>query len=593
MLSSITQFNYIGSSDLKRYFNFSGKEKSKLNFAVRNSKIKLVRSKIILLNDEQEKTQIVNSDAAVTFRNLSFPDKKNASLGFADDFTVKNKTLEFHSADNDTILVRNIELNSFSKTGEIEEFIFRGARSNTSLAINDIKLKNARFKEYIKNKRIDIEEISSSKTSLNLRIKEENEKMPQKVELPFNALGIQRFLSNNIDIELFYQEKGRSYFIRKADLFIKKLSLDSTLNLKEIHHHVNSVVFTGKNYKENFGKNYTVTAKDYTFRYPESTLTANAIKLRSQYDRFEYSKQIEFQNDWFKLDVSSLTATNLNIDSLLISKKFILTKLEVHKGELIVFRDLNVPHNDDRRVPMPQKLLSELDFAFKVDTVLVNSNIHIHIMPKEITGIGTMTLNIDAGHIFNLRTQHFRGTKPIVLQARGNLNEKANFTTKVTFPIPSEKSEFQFIGNVGKLDLTALNEMLIPLGAIEIRSGSNEEVNINFNGNEDYAEGLMEFRYSNLKINMLDRETYQSKGFGNNLKTIFANSFVVSSKNPRWFSLQEGNIFYERIKSRSIFNLWAKALLSGAVSSIGINKSKEEANAYYKESKKGAEQNEE
>ena len=95
----------------------------------------------------------------------------------------------------------------------------------------------------------------------------------------------------------------------------------------------------------------------------------------------------------------------------------------------------------------------------------------------------------------------------------------------------------------------------------------------------------MEFRYNNLKIDILDRETYQSKGFGNNLKTIFANSFVVSSKNPRWFKLQEGNIFFERIKSRSIFNFWAKSLLSGAVSSIGIKRSKEEAKAYYKENK--------
>ena len=135
--------------------------------------------------------------------------------------------------------------------------------------------------------------------------------------------------------------------------------------------------------------------------------------------------------------------------------------------------------------------------------------------------------------------------------------------------------------------------MLIPLGAIEVRSGFNKEVNINFKGNDEYAEGLMEFRYDNLKIDILDRETYQSKGFGNNLKTIFANSFVVSSSNPRWFKLQEGNIFFERVKSRSIFNFWAKSLLSGAVSSIGINKSKEEAKAYYKDNKDNVEEIEE
>ena len=86
-----------------------------------------------------------------------------------------------------------------------------------------------------------------------------------------------------------------------------------------------------------------------------------------------------------------------------------------------------------------------------------------------------------------------------------------------------------------------------------------------------------------MKIDVLDRDTYQSSGFANNLKTIVANSFVIQSKNPRWFKLQNGDIFFKRDKSRSIFNYWAKSLLSGAVSSIGINKSKEEAKAYYRE----------
>ncbi|SMG17587.1 hypothetical protein SAMN05661096_00974 [Marivirga sericea] len=592
MLTRITQLNYRGSNNLKKYFKSSNEKNNKLNLAIKNSKINLLGSSILLIDNSKEVSQLLTSDAQLTVRNLTFPKNENSNFGFADDFTIKNKTMAFYSPSKDTISLKNLTLNSFRKTGEIEEFLFTGAKNNTSLAFGDIKLMNLNFDDYINRQRINVHEISSAKTSINLQINGENSSISRGIPMPFKSIKIQQLHSENINIELYHQEKKRSYFIRKADLSVNRLALDSILNPKKIHHQLNSVVFTGKNYRENFGKNYTVTAEDYTFRYPEAAFSANAIKLRSQYDRFEYSKHINYQNDWFKLDVSTLKAKNLNIDSLLNSQKFILNKLEVQDGDFTVFRDLNVPHNDNRIVPMPQKLLSELEFAFQVDTVFVNSDIHIHIIPKETSGIGTMTLNIDEGHIFNLRTHHFKNENPLVLQAKGQLNEKADFSTKVEFPIPSEKSEFRFMGTVGALDLRALNEMLIPLGAIEIRSGANEEVNINFQGNEDYAEGLMEFRYNNLKINLLDRETYQSKGFGNNLKTIFANSFVVSSKNPRWFSLQEGNIFFERIKSRSIFNLWAKALLSGAVSSIGINKSKEEAKAYYKENKEEVMENE-
>jgi hypothetical protein len=589
MLSSITQLNYLGMSDLKNSFNSSNNSKGEYSFNVQNSTIKLKGSSIILFDTEKKKSQIVSSDAQLTLQNLNFPQNEKQSLFFVDDFTLSNESFTYYSASKDTISFRNLNYSSISKAGGIDEFNFRGADNNTSLTINGIKIKNAKIRDYVQNKQVNIQEFSSSSTKLNLRIEKNSKKIPQTIELPFKSLEIQKLLSNEIYVKFYHEEKGRNYFVRNADLFINAITLDSTINPKEIHQHINSLVFSGKNYRESFGDHYSVNAEDYTFSFPASNFEAHNIQMRSKYDRFEYSSHIQFQNDWFKLDVSALKLKKINIDSLLISQKFIVNKLEIEDGDFTVFRDLNVPHNDDKKVAMPQKILSEMDFAFSVDTISLDSDIHIHIVPKESSGIGTMTINVDSGHIFDMRTHHFNNDKPMVLKANGQLNEAASFKTKVEFPMPSSTGEFHFLGSIGPMDLQALNEMLIPLGALEVRSGHNEEVKINFDGNDNYAEGTMEFKYNNLKVDILDRETYQSKGFGNNIKTIFANSFVISSKNPRWFKLQEGNIFFERIKSRSIFNFWAKALLSGAVSSIGINKSKEEAKAYYKENKEDVE----
>jgi len=584
MFTKITELNYKGSTDLNQYFDYPSKEESEFSFAIKNGSIELLASNFTLLDSQNKLSQFVSSSSKLIIHNLSFPKKPNQDLIFFDDFTISNKDFTFYTSKKDSIRVRNFNYSSLSKLGQIQTFSFAGSNNNTALNITDIEIKNAKLTDYIENNRVDFDELTSAKTTLNFRIKKQKEEMlPQRVKLPFNRLKIDQLISDDINIKIYHEEKERNYYVRKANLKINTLALDSTLTPKEIHHHIKALEFSGKDYKESFGKHYNVYADDYTFRYPESDFEAHDIRMRSKYGRFEYSEHIEFQNDWFKLDISELKLTNLNVDSLLIKQQFIINKLAVDKGDFTIFRDLNVPHNRDRKVPMPQKVLAEMDFAFSVDTVFVNSDIHIHIKPKESSGIGTMTINIDTGHIFDMRTKHFSSSKPMVLQAKGQLNEKANFKTKVEFPIPSENGEFHFLGNIGPMDLKALNDMLIPLGAIEVRSGYNEEVNINFKGNDDYAEGLMEFRYKNLKIDILDRKTYQSKGFGNNIKTIFANSFVVSSKNPRWFKLQDGNIFFERIKSRSIFNFWAKSLLSGAVSSIGIKKSKEEAKAYYKE----------
>jgi len=586
MLMSISQMNYVGSSHFNKDFNFTNGSKSDFSLFIKNTAINLTGSSIVLLNPEKNPIQILSANAKLNLHKLNFPQKETQNLFLASDFTISNEDFSFYTANNDSIRIQNLNFSSLNKTGEIQEMSYKGKDQTTSFSIKGIRLKNTKFADYYENNSINIRELSSEKTNLNLTIKnQKKETFPPLIKLPFSQIKIDRLLSKDINIKLNHEEKQRNYFVREANLNINSLALDSTLNPKEIHHHIGSIDFNGKEYKENFGKHYTVFADDYAFHYPESSFEAHNIRMRSKYDRFEYSDQIDYQNDWFKLDIAHLKLKQLNIDSLIISQKFIINKLEVEKGDLTVFRDLNVPHNRDQNVHMPQKMLSELNFAFHVDTVFVNSDIHIHIAPKEASGIGTMTINVDSGQLFDIRTHHFKSEKPMILKAKGRLNEQANFNTSVEFPIPSPKGEFHFLGNIEAMDLKVLNEMLIPLGAVEVRTGFNEEVNINFKGNDDYAEGLMEFRYNNLKVDILDRDTYQSKGFGNNLKTIFANSFVISTRNPRWFKLQEGNIFFERIKSRSIFNLWAKALLSGAVSSIGIKKSKEEAKAYYKENK--------
>lgn len=587
MLTSVSQLNYVGSTELKKTFEIKNNDiEGEFKFSVNNAKINLTASSILLLNKEKRKSKLLSSNVTLNIKNLNYPKIPNQNLIFAEDFQLSGKSFNYYSPDRDTISIQNINYNSLEELGEIQLFNFKGADSTTNLKIEELQIQNANLTNYINNNWIDIGEFSSKKTNINIKIRNQDQsELSKSYNLPFKRLTIKELNSQDINIKIIHQKRNRNFYVRQANLSLNTLSLDSTLNPKEIHHHIKSLVFSGKNYRENFGKHYTVFADKYTYRYPESKFEAADIKMRSKYDRFEYSEHIKSQNDWFQLDIATLALKKLNVDSLLVSQKFIVDKITVDKGNFTVFRDLNVPHNDDRKVPMPQQVLAQSDFAFNVDSVFVNSDIHIHIVPKEASGIGTMTLNIDSGYIFNMRTHHFKTNKPMLLKAKGRLNETANFNTKVDFPMPSDNGEFHFMGNIGPMDLKNLNEMLIPLGAIEVRSGYNEGVKINFKGNDDFSEGLMEFQYNNLKIDILDRQTYQSKGFGNNLKTIFANSFVVSSKNPRWFKVQEGNIFFERIKSRSIFNLWAKALLSGAVSSIGIKRSKEEAKAYYKENK--------
>ena len=421
MLARISSLKYSGTEKLNQYFKFETETetKSKFQISIHHAKFDLANSQITLIKKNNEKKHINSSNTSLQLHNFNLPQTQNQNLIIAEDFSLSNRDFTYYTAKNDTVSVENLEYSSADQAGEIENITFRGADKSTFFQMDKIRLKSAELNEFLKNNTINIEELSSEKTTFNFDIKNKSQsKFSEIIKLPFKGIKINHFYAHDINMKVFHQKRNRDFYVRKANLTINALDLNNSFNPTEIHHHLKSLVFRGKNYRENYGQHYSVFAEDYAFHYPESKFEAYNIKMRSKYDRFEYSKHIEFQNDWFKLDIFSLDLEQINIDSLLISQKFILNKLAIEKGDFTIFRDLNVPHKEDRIVPMPQQILAKLNFPFSVDSVFVNSDIHIHIVPKEASGIGTMTLNVDSGYIFNMRTHHFEKQSPITLEAK-------------------------------------------------------------------------------------------------------------------------------------------------------------------------------
>ena len=149
----------------------------------------------------------------------------------------------------------------------------------------------------------------------------------------------------------------------------------------------------------------------------------------------------------------------------------------------------------------------------------------------------------------------------------------AEFKASVRFDMNHPKDQFMFTGEVKNFDLYLLNKILNPLVNLNIKSGYSKQMSFSFMANKDFAQGNMKFRYDNLKVQLLSQESNSTKGLGPGVKTLFANTFLIKRKNPRFVLLRDGNIFTERDTSRAIFNYWGKALFSGVGSSIGINKS--------------------
>jgi len=109
--------------------------------------------------------------------------------------------------------------------------------------------------------------------------------------------------------------------------------------------------------------------------------------------------------------------------------------------------------------------------------------------------------------------------------------------------------------------------MLEKLAYLQIRSGQARRLRFWVTANEDYAVGKMRFLYNNLSISLVDK-TYEV-GLHEYVFSLIANTFFIRTSNSRFFLFyKDGKIYAPKDPSRSVFNHWAKALLSGVRSSI-------------------------
>lgn len=554
------------------------KESKERDFAINLStlQLKIKHSSLAITNDKSEKSQWKQENTTLTLQNVSFPTSSNKELLYSKGQVLEFSKLTGNTSNGDSLSLGKSYYSTIKGRGEFSQVTYAGKDRKTQAKISKLEVDNWDLAKLANDNELSVGKVVTTGIAVNLTLNKSDStnSFQEKQFLPFRQLVLSQLKVDDINIDLYHVKNGRHYHIRNAGLSLQKLRLDSAFNLRNLHHNVQSFTFSGKDFKEDLGKNYTISARSYTFSYPDAGLNIADFAMKNRHDRFEFSDKINFQTDWFDLNLKSIRLSGINLDKLM-NETFEVQKVALTEGEFTIFRDLNVPLDSTKYVPLPQELLSKVKYPVSIDSISVSTAINIYIVPADGTGLGYISFSDLKGGIKNVTTRPGANSKPMKLSAKGMLNGLGEFQAKVDFPYNSDKNVFSMKGSVGNMELATLNDMLVPIAAVEVRSGTNNSLTFNFSGNNDYSKGGMSFQYDNLKVNILDRQTYKSTGLNNNLRTFFANSFVVRGQNPNFFKNHEGSIFYKRDKSRSIFNFWAKSLLSGAVSSIGISNNEE------------------
>ncbi|WP_425390645.1 hypothetical protein [Ekhidna sp.] len=524
------------------------------------------------LNQSKSLQSLSISGIDALIYGLEFPLDKAFEKGsfYSDSILFSSKSINPILASGDSVSVGDVQYSSTNKNLELDSVYFLSAFKNIAIKAPSIQFKSFDVQSLYEPGNIHMDSlIIRNPTGYSYPTEPKGEGNPIVTPISIGHVSL-----DGIDWHFIDSIKHQDYHLQNGSISMDKFLSNDTLDVADLADKVDRLTIEAGPLELPLPDDYTFSLDHYQFDYPENTLALEGLSLQSAYTYEEYSNMISEQSDWFDVAIESVYVYKVDLDALISGTRYATEKVAINGLDALIYRDKGVPFPEDQVKPLPQQSIREMVQLFQVDTINLKGTIRYQEKPENYFTHGEISFDELNAQLVNVGNAEINSNEMMLLSANGKLMGAGRFEVDGAFNMKAPDETFSLNGRVTDFPLDSMNRMLGPVANVNIKSGFAKDLYFNFNANDELARGEMRFRYDDLKVQILNVKTHDTKGFGQGIKTFFANTFVVKSKNPSYLLfLRKGTIFHERDTSRAIFNYWGKALLSGAVSSIGVHKS--------------------
>ncbi|WP_221406763.1 hypothetical protein [Ekhidna lutea] len=541
-------------------------------FTMVMKRLKIDSSNVMIVPQGEANLDSLRLDVLnVELFDLSFPRDKPFTDGaiYSDSMIFIANRISPYLPSGDSLSLNRTSYHSATKNLTIDSFYYADHKQFSHLLVPSIQFKNLDLEGLYESKKFKVDSLLVRNPSGDLQIGNSGKNNPftSPIEVGYTSI-------TGINFNFSDTTNQRNYLVQNGDLLIESFQSEDTLTADQIMDRLDRLSFKAGPYFMPIGENYNLSLERYQFDYPANTLGMDDIHLIPKYSALEYSENLERQNDWFDVSVGSIYVDEIDLKAILSEKRYEVGKVNVDDLSALIYRDKGVPFPENQIRHLPQHYIRELETAFHIDTISLKGAIKYREKPDNYFTYGEISFDSLDVTLRNVGNVDMTSADMMLLHANGKLMESGRFEVNGAFNLKDENEPFSLNGTVKDFQLDSMNRMLGPVANVNIKSGYARDLYFNFRANDTLSRGEMRFRYDDLKIQILNTKTHDTQGFGQGIKTFFANTFVVKNKNPSYLVfLRKGTIFQRRDSSRAIFNYWGKSLLSGAVSSIGVHKS--------------------
>lgn len=423
--------------------------------------------------------------------------------------------------------------------------------------IHNVEIKNFKIWDLVFSDKLKAQSIIVQQPKVILYSKNDKENIRNSVVKPFEKIiSVSDVFLNHGDLKIINVKNNKA-----------------VLSVNNINFNLDGIVITDTTLKDKIPlkfANYTLNCdslyyhpndfyhiKTKRIRTTKSDLTIHNFEMLPTYSRQEFVSKLSKEKDLYTLLCDSIKVSKLNWGFNDKDLFVHCNSIALEKASANIYRSKEPP-DDLSKKHLYNKLLRELKFDLKVDTLKVrNSILEYEEEKSSVFGAGKLIFNS-----FNLTAtainSGFKKTTLPDLKIKINCRfmNDCPFDVNWKFNVMDKTDGFNISGRLTNFDAYKIIPFSKPYINVTTK-GTLDEVRFNFTGNDNMSSGKFAVEYDDLKFTIYKKDNPKKK---NKLLTFVAKIFVKKDTKDK---LKSTDIEVQRIPEKSFYNLLWRSVQEG------------------------------
>ncbi|MFT3795072.1 hypothetical protein [Flavobacterium sp.] len=399
-------------------------------------------------------------------------------------------------------------------------------------------------------------------TSPEIILYKSNEKVNPKnirheVVAPFEkVISVSDVFLYNGDVKIIYTKTDKA-ILNAANINIQLEGIavnDQTLEKK--------IPFSFEKYSFRCDSLYYRANPFYHFTTKQIAATHTDLKIHNfkmipEYSRREFVRKIEKEKDLFVVSAQDIHLKNLDWG---FEKEVLFANVgsvNIDQASADIYRN-KLPEDDLTKKPLYNKLLRDLDFNLKVDTLNVRNSLLAYEEEKSFDkGSGKLIFSQ-----FNLTATNIRSgfrqkkMEDLKISVDCKFMDASPMHVDWRLNVLDKTDGFHIKGTIANVDAERVNAFSKPY-INATTEGKLNKVLFNFTGNDERSYGEFALQYDNFKLVVYQKNDRKKK---NKFLTAVGNLFV---KNDSKGEIKGTKVEVERIPEKSFYNFFWRNIAEG------------------------------